>query len=64
MVTHKNLKFGVLKLEDGHCIKVWLKAIEFPMRLTKKIFINENRSKGIFYISRLIIWAKVEKPYV
>ena len=39
-----------LNLKDGQSVKVWLKGIEFPVLLIKKIFINEDGSTGILYL--------------
>jgi hypothetical protein len=39
-----------LDLKDGQSIKAWLKGIEFPVSLIKKIFINEDNSIGILYL--------------
>jgi hypothetical protein len=39
-----------LNLEDGQSIKVWLKGVEFPVLLIKKIFINEDNKTGTIYL--------------
>ena len=39
-----------LNLKDGQSVKVWLRGVEFPALLIKKIFINEDGSTGILYL--------------
>jgi hypothetical protein len=39
-----------LNLKDGQSVKVWLRGVEFPVPLIKKIFINEDGSTGILYL--------------
>lgn len=39
-----------LNLKDGQSVKVWLRGVEFPVLLIKKIFINEDGSTGILYL--------------
>jgi len=39
-----------LDLQDGQSIKVWLKGLEFPVALIKKVFINEDNSIGTLYL--------------
>ena len=43
-------KVSKLDLEDGQSLKVWLRGIEFPMQLIKKIFTNEDGSTGVLYL--------------
>ncbi len=43
-------KVSSLTLEDGQSLKVWLKGIEFPVLLLKKVFINEDNSTGVLYL--------------
>jgi hypothetical protein len=45
-----------LNLEDDRSIKVWLKGIEFPVLLIKKVFINEDNSTGILYLDKATIF--------
>jgi hypothetical protein len=40
-----------LNLKDGQSVKVWLRGVEFPVLLIKKIFINEDGSTGILGLS-------------
>lgn len=39
-----------LNLEDNQSVKVWLRGLEFPVLLIKKVFINEDGSTGILYL--------------
>lgn len=39
-----------LDLKDGQSVKVWLKGLEFPVLLIKKVFTNENGSTGFLYL--------------
>ena len=39
-----------LDLKDGESVKVWLKGIDFPVTLIKKIFKNENNKDGHLYL--------------
>lgn len=43
-------KVSKLDLEDGQSIKVWVKGIDFALQLIKKVFTNEDGSKGVLYI--------------
>jgi hypothetical protein len=43
-------KVSSLKLSKNSSLKVYLKGIEFPMKLLKKVFKNENGSEGILYL--------------
>lgn len=43
-------KVSKLDLEDGQSIKVWVKGIDFALQLIKKVFTNEDSSKGVLYI--------------
>ena len=43
-------KASKLDLEDSQSIKVWIKNIDFVLQLTKKVFTNEDGSKGVLYI--------------
>ena len=43
-------KVSKLDLEDGQSIKVWVKGIDFALQLIKKVFTNEDASKGVLYI--------------
>jgi IS4 transposase len=49
----KNSRFlavSNLDMEDGKALKVWLKDLQFPVALIKKIFINEDNSVGELYL--------------
>ena len=39
-----------LKLKEGQSIKVYLKGLDFPVQLLKKVFKNENGSTGVLYL--------------
>jgi len=39
-----------LELEDGQTIVVYLKGLDFPVQLQKKVFKNENGSAGVLYL--------------
>lgn len=39
-----------LELEDGQSIVVYLKGLDFPVQLQKKVFTNENGSTGVLYL--------------
>ena len=44
------VKLSELEIADGQILKVWLKYVNFPVLLTKKIFTNENGTKGYLYL--------------
>ena len=44
------IELSKLDIADGESLKIWLKDVNFPVHLTKKIFINENGIKGILYL--------------
>jgi len=44
------IKLSDLDIADGESLKIWLKDMNFPVLLTKRIFINENGTKGILYL--------------
>lgn len=39
-----------LDWNDGECLTVYLKDIAFPVKLLKKVFINEDQSTGTLYL--------------
>jgi len=39
-----------LNVQKDHAIPVWLKGLDFPVRLTKQVFQNKDGSKGELYI--------------
>ena len=43
-------KVSTLEMKDGQSITTWLKGIEFPVTLIKKVFTNEDGSTGILYL--------------
>jgi IS4 transposase len=46
----KFIQINQLSSLDSNPIEVYLKGIEFPMKLMKKVFKNEDGSKGILYL--------------
>lgn len=40
----------LLKLEVGTAITVWLKGLEFPVKLVKQVFKNQDGSEGTIYL--------------
>jgi hypothetical protein len=43
-------KVSSIALEDEQATKVWLKGLDFPVQLLKKIFTNEDGSAGSLYL--------------
>ena len=43
-------KISALELKDEEAIKVFVKSVKYPLLLIKKIFTNENGSKGVLYL--------------
>lgn len=43
-------KVSKLNLQDGRAIEVWIKGIDFPVQLIKKVFTNEDGSIGVLYL--------------
>lgn len=39
-----------LDMKDGQSIQVWLRNVDFPVTLIKKVFINENGTTGYLYL--------------
>ena len=37
-------------MKDKNTLKIYLKGIEFPVILQKKVFKNENNSEGVLYL--------------
>ncbi|MDN3030798.1 MAG: transposase, partial [Candidatus Tisiphia sp.] len=52
-----------LNLKDGQFIRVWLKGLEFPVTLIKKVFINEDNSTGILYLVSNDLDHDADHPY-
>lgn len=52
-----------LELEEDVIYNVWLKGLDFPVRLLKKIFKNENGSTGILYLVSNDMTSSAERLY-
>lgn len=57
------LKVCELDLEEDVAHIVWLKGLDFPVRLIKKIFKNENGSTGILYLVSNDMTSSAERLY-
>ena len=53
----------LLELEEDVAYTVWLKGLDFPMKLLKKIFKNENGSTGILYLVSNDMQSSAERLY-
>lgn len=49
-ITGQFQQVSSLELKDGQSMEVYLKGLEFPLKLIKKIFTNENGSIGHLYL--------------
>ena len=52
-----------LELEEDVAHTVWLKGLDFPVRLLKKVFKNENGSTGILYLVSNDMLSSPERLY-
>ena len=52
-----------LELEEDVAHTVWLKGLDFPVRLLKKVFKNENGSTGILYLVSNDMLSSAERLY-
>ena len=52
-----------LELEEDVVYKVWLKGLAFPMQLLKKVFKNENGTKGTLYLVSNDMRCSAERLY-
>lgn len=52
-----------LELQEDVAHTVWLKGLDFPVRLLKKIFKNENGSTGILYLASNDMLSSAERLY-
>jgi IS4 transposase len=52
-----------LELEEDVAHTVWLKGLDFPVRLLKKVFKNENGSTGILYLISNDMLSSAERLY-
>jgi hypothetical protein len=39
-----------LDLKPGQTLNIWLKELNIPLTITKKVFMNENQSTGVLYL--------------
>lgn len=54
---------GALELEEDIAHTVWLKGLDFPVKLLKKVFKNENSSTGILYLISNDMLSSAERLY-
>lgn len=52
-----------LELEEDIAHTVWLRGLDFPVRLLKKIFKNENGSTGVLYLISNDMLSSAERLY-
>lgn len=52
-----------LELEEDVAHTVWLRGLDFPVRLLKKVFKNENGSTGILYLVSNDMLSSAERLY-
>lgn len=52
-----------LELDEDVVYTVWLKGLNFPVRLLKKIFKNENGSTGVLYLVSNDMTSSAERLY-
>lgn len=43
----KYVSTGSLKLQEGETVQVYLKGVDFPLLLAKKVFTNKDKSTGV-----------------
>ncbi|HAT8940119.1 TPA: transposase [Legionella pneumophila subsp. pneumophila] len=56
-------KVSELELEENMAHTVYLKGLDFPVRLLKKIFKNENGSTGVLYLVSNDMTSSAERLY-
>lgn len=54
---------SALELEENIAHTVWLKGLDFPVRLLKKVFKNENGSTGTLYLVSNDMTSSAERLY-
>lgn len=54
---------GSLTLEEDVTHTVWLKGLDFPVQLLKKVFKNENGSTGVLYLTSNDMQSSAERLY-
>lgn len=52
-----------LELEEDVAYTIWLKGLDFPVRLLKKVFKNENGSTGVLYLVSNDMTSSAERLY-
>ena len=52
-----------LEIEENVAYTVWLRGLDFPVRLLKKVFKNENGSTGILYLVSNDMLSSAERLY-
>jgi len=52
-----------LELEEDVAYTAWLKGLDFPVKLVKKVFKNENGSTGILYLVSNDMTSSAERLY-
>lgn len=68
-LSENDAKYGryqqvsALELEEDVAHTVWLKGLDFPVRLLKKVFKNENGSTGILYLVCNDMTSSAERLY-
>jgi hypothetical protein len=54
---------NTLNWKDGECKQVFLKGLAFPVKLLKKIFINEDSSTGTLYLVTNKLTIEADRLY-
>lgn len=57
------LKVSALSLREGQLVKAYLRGIRKPVMLMKKVFTNENGSKGVLYLISNDFTLSYERMY-
>ena len=52
-----------LDIEEDVAITVWLKGLDFPVKLLKKVFKNENGSIGVLYLISNDMHSSADRLY-
>ena len=61
--TGRYHKVKDLEIEEDIAHKVWLKGIDFPVILIKKVFKNENGTEGVLYLISNDLHSSAERLY-
>lgn len=62
----KFVNIADIGLQQGQCVTVWLKGLEFPVQLTKHVFTNKDGSQGILYLitnDMELSWEEIHSIY-